>query len=130
MSFPKKGKFLPGGGHSGSAPSERSGSFATEISAALHRSAETSGAGVKVVANWTGANERTVKNWFSGRYAPSGEHLTILVRQSDEVLSAFLVLAGRKELLVAVKLALAEDAVLELLAAVRAFTDPAHEKDH
>ena len=44
---------------------------------------------------WTGANEKTVKNWFAGRYGPSGEHLAVLVRHSDEVLNAFLVMAGR-----------------------------------
>jgi hypothetical protein len=71
------------------------------------------------VAGWTGANEKTVKNWFSGRYGPSGEHLAVLVRHSDEVLNAFLVMAGRQELMVALKLAAAEQAIVELLIAVR-----------
>jgi hypothetical protein len=69
-----------------------------------------------------------VKNWFSGRYAPSSEHLTILVRESDEVLGAFLILAGRRELFVAIRLAIAKDAVVEILTAIRSLAAPACEK--
>ena len=72
-----------------------------------------------IVASWTGANEKTVKNWFAGRYGPSGEHLVALARHSDEVLGTFLALAGRQDLMVAMKLAAAEQAIEELLAAVR-----------
>ncbi len=35
------------------------------------RSLGSTGAGEDSVS-WTGANEKTVKNWFSGRYGPSG----------------------------------------------------------
>jgi hypothetical protein len=41
---------------------------------------------IKTVAGWTGANERTVKNWVSGRYGPCGSHLIMLMRHSDEVI--------------------------------------------
>ena len=64
------------------------------------------------MAGWTGANEKTVKYWFSGRYGPRGEHLAILVRQSDEVLSTFLIMAGRQDLMAVAKLAAAERAIL------------------
>ena len=84
-------------------------------------------AGVKIVASWTGANEKTVKNWFAGRYGPSGEHLVALARHSDEVLGTFLALAGRQDLMVAMKLVAAEKAIEELLAAVREMrSDGAH----
>jgi hypothetical protein len=43
----------------------------------------------------------------------------VLVRHSDEVLNAFLVMAGRQELMVAIKLAAAEQAIMDLLMAVR-----------
>lgn len=120
MSFPKKGKFFPGrNGHGAAGGSQHPGSFAAEIAAALRRSVGSSGGGAKIVASWTGANEKTVKNWFAGRYGPSGEHLAVLVHRSDEVLSTFLVMAGREELMAAVKLAAAEKAIMELLAAVR-----------
>lgn len=120
MSFPKKGKFFPGGSaYAAGGNGQHAGSFAGEISAALRRSAGTGGEGIKIVASWTGANEKTVKNWFSGRYGPRGEHLTVLVQRSDEVLSTFLVMAGREDLMAVVKLAAAEKAIMELLEAVR-----------
>lgn len=123
MSFPKKGNLFPRrNGNAAAAEGQHAGSFAGEIAAALHRSAGTGRAGIKVVAGWTGANEKTVKNWFSGRHAPSGEHLAILMQRSDEVLSTFLVMAGREDLLAVVKLAAAEKAILELLEAVRSIS--------
>lgn len=72
-----------------------------------------------MAAGWTGAHERTAKNWFFGRYAPSGEHLVALARNSDEVLDAFLAMAGRRELIAGAKLAHAEKAVLDLLMAIQ-----------
>ncbi|EXL08880.1 hypothetical protein [Aquamicrobium defluvii] len=123
MSFPKKGKFFPAGnGHDHGYCVQGRTCFADEIAAALRRSLGPTGAGVKIVAGWTGANEKTVKNWFAGRYGPSGEHLAVLVRHSDEVLNAFLVMAGRQDLMVATKLAAAEQAIMELLVAVQSLT--------
>lgn len=120
MSFPKKGKFFPGRNGQAAVGDGRHGtSFAGEIAAALRRSVGSGGGGAKIVAGWTGANEKTVKNWLSGRYGPSGEHLAVLVRRSDEVLSTFLAMAGREDLMAAVKLAAAERAIVELLEAVR-----------
>jgi len=46
-------------------------------------------------------------------------HLIALARHSDEVLTTFLSMAGRKDLMVAVKLATAEEAIADLLDAVR-----------
>jgi hypothetical protein len=123
MSFPKKGKFFPDrNGYTDNNGIPGSVCFSAEIAAALHRSLGSTGAAVKTVAGWTGANEKTVKNWFSGRYGPSGEHLAVLVRHSDEILNAFLVMAGRQDLMVAIKLAAAEQAVMELLVAVQNLT--------
>ena len=68
-----------------------------------------------------------MKNWFAGRYGPSSEHLVSLVRHPDEALGAFLVLAGRQDLMLAVKLATAEQAIEDLLTAVRQLG--AHGKD-
>ena len=120
MSFPKKGKFFPKeNGYNGKADHQTNGGFADEIASALKRSLGNSRAGVKTVAGWTGANEKTVKNWFSGTYGPSGMHLIALVRHSDEVLCTFLSMAGREDLMVAIKLAGAEEAISDLLDAVR-----------
>jgi hypothetical protein len=71
-----------------------------EIAAALQRASVESGLQIKTVAGWTGANERTVKNWFSGQYGPSGEHLLILARHSHEVLNTMLAIMERRDLLV------------------------------
>jgi hypothetical protein len=46
---------------------------------------------------WTGANERTVKNWIAGTHGPSGEHLIVLAHHSSEVMAIFHQLAGRSE---------------------------------
>ncbi|NRB18735.1 MAG: hypothetical protein HRU33_14535 [Rhodobacteraceae bacterium] len=120
MSFPKKGKFFPkGNGHYGKGGHLKNGCFVEEIASALRRSPGGNRASVKAVANWTGANEKTVKNWFSGKYGPNGEHLIALVQHSDEVLTTFLTMAGREDLMVAVKLIAAEEAIADLLAAVR-----------
>ncbi len=120
MSFPKKGKFFPKEtGYNGKDNHQTNGCFVEEIASALKRSLGDSRAGVKTVAAWTGANEKTVKNWFSGTYGPSGVHLIALARHSDEVLGTFLAMAGREDLMVAVKLAAAEDAISDLLDAVR-----------
>ncbi|MCC5968810.1 MAG: hypothetical protein JJU15_02575 [Pararhodobacter sp.] len=120
MSFPKKGKFFPKeNGYNAKYGEQTNGCFVDEIASALKRSLGDSRAGVKTVAAWTGANEKTVKNWFSGTYGPSGAHLIALVQHSDEVLGTFLAMAGRQDLMVAVKLAAAEDAILDLLDAVR-----------
>ena len=118
--FRKKGKFFPKkNGYDGNGQDEQDKVFAVEIAAALRRSLGDSSASAKVVASWTGANEKTVKNWFAGRYGPSGEHLASLVRHSDEALGTFLALAGRQDLMVAVKLDAAEQAIEGLLTAVR-----------
>lgn len=120
MSFPKKGKFFPKeNGYKGNGGHQTNGCFVEEIASALKRSLGDSRAGAKTVAAWTGANEKTVKNWFSGTYGPSGTHLIALTRHSDEVLGTFLSMAGREDLLVAIKLAAAEDAIADLLDAVR-----------
>ena len=58
-----------------------------------------------------------------GTYGPSGTHLIALARHSDEVLGTFLALAGREDLMVAIKLAAAEEAIADLLDAVRQLGD-------
>ena len=124
MSFPKKGKFFPKeNGYSGHGEAVQRSCFAAEIASALKRSLGDSRSGAKTVAAWTGANEKTVKNWFSGTFGPSGEHLVALARHSDEVLATFLAMAGREDLMIAINLETAEWAIAELLDAVRRLKD-------
>ena len=72
---------------------------------------------------WTGANERTVKNWFAGTRGPRGEHLVLLLRQSDMTLQVFLSLAGRDHTVGAIKLAAARDELVVLLERIRGLLD-------
>lgn len=64
---------------------------------------------------WTGASERTVKNWFAGTKGPSGDHLIVLVRYSDAVLDGFLQLAGRQQVVLGQELAQARNKVRDIL---------------
>lgn len=112
MSFRKLGKFFPSAAGDGFPPVGRS--FAQEIALALNRASVESAVHIKTVAVWTGANERTVKNWFAGTYGPNGEHLLILARHCDQVLNAMIVMMDRRELLVGPRVADIERRVREL----------------
>jgi hypothetical protein len=97
----------------------RANRFATEIAAALRRASVESGLQIKTVAGWTGASERTVKNWFSGQYGPSGEHLVILARHSHEVLKTMLAIMERKDLLVTQEIVEIEQRIARLTVLVQ-----------
>jgi hypothetical protein len=109
--LPKTGKFLPKGG--GSAPSGFT--YAAAVALALRDELGESHRAIKVVMRWTGASERTVKNWFAGTRGPTGEHLVSLVRHSDAVLHAFFRLTAREASMVAVNLADARSKLLKLV---------------
>ena len=119
MSFPKKGKSFPKRDGNGSSKINLDDhAFATKIAAALNSELKDRNSRAKLVAGWTGANERTVKNWISGRYAPSGRHLVVLVQHSDQVLNAILGMADRQDLLLARKVGELRRKVVELAAAL------------
>jgi hypothetical protein len=80
------------------------GTYRATIAYALKYQLGTTHQAVKTVMRWTGAGERTVKNWFAGSSGPSGAHLVRLIHNSDETLAAFLVLAGRGEMLAATRI--------------------------
>ena len=101
-SFPKKGKYFPKrDGDKGPSFNLDDRAFAMKIALALKSELKDRSSRAKLVAGWTGANERTVKNWILGRYAPCGRHLVILAQHSDQVLNAVLSMAGRQDLLLA-----------------------------
>jgi hypothetical protein len=126
MSFPKKGKSFPKKGKSFQKRDAGRGSdfrlddsaFAMRIALALKSELKDRNSRAKLVAGWTGANERTVKNWILGRYAPCGRHLVVLAQHSDQVLNAILVMAGRQDLLLARKVGDLRRKVVELAAAL------------
>ena len=118
-SFPKKGKSFPKRGGEGSSDfSLDDHAFAMKIASALTSELKDRNSRAKLVAGWTGANERTVKNWISGRYAPCGRHLVVLAQHSDQVLNAILLMADRQDLLLARRVGDLRRKVLELAAII------------
>lgn len=118
MSFPQKGRnFQPTSGRTFPAYAINGGDrdFAAVIAGALRDAFGGTYAAIKIVGSYTGARERTVKNWFEAKNAPNGKNLVELARHSDEVLEAFLMMAGRKEILSAKKLVDARDKLVEML---------------
>jgi hypothetical protein len=77
--FPKTGRKIP---PSSDGPSD---DYASSIAGALKAELGNSHQAIKTLMRWTGANERTTKNWLSGSNGPSGEHLLEIMRNSDLV---------------------------------------------
>lgn len=124
MSFRNKGrKFRPISGKTFPNASDKIAAsddyeFAAVIAEALQTAFGGTRMSVKTVMAYTGAGERTVKNWFEGKNGPNGENLVRLVRHSDEVLEAFLLMAGREDILAAKLLVDARDKLVEMLAMI------------
>jgi hypothetical protein len=66
----------------------------------------------------TKANERTVKNWLSGKRGPRGEHLLGLIRHSNAALEIVLRLAGREQMIAGKALLDARNALADTLAKI------------
>ena len=89
--FPKKGKGFPGtGGTRGELD------YAASIATALRGELGDSHQAIKTVMRWTGATDRTAKNWVTGIRGPTGEHLISLARHSDAVFEVIIRAAGRE----------------------------------
>lgn len=67
------------------------------VGAALTYELDGVGWTAKATIKWTEASERTAKNWISGSYGPSDEHLIGLMKHSDAVLEVVLGLAESHE---------------------------------
>ena len=89
--FPKTGKEFPK-----SVKRIAPADFATAISTALREELGSSRVAAKTLMRWTGASERTAKNWLAGICGPSGWHLIQMARESDVIMATLLVLAGRE----------------------------------
>jgi hypothetical protein len=89
----KKGNPFPNLSDNGQCRSD----YPSMISAALRKDLGHVRGAAKTVMQWTGASERTVKNWLAGVEAPTSEHLISLVRHSDSVLVGFLQICGRAQ---------------------------------
>jgi hypothetical protein len=94
-------------------PPDRGAAYAPAIARALSAQLGETHQAVKTLMQWTGAGERTVKNWLSGRSGPSGQHLVALIRHSDAVLDTLLLLAGRRQMAAAKRLVEIRNALAE-----------------
>jgi hypothetical protein len=90
--LPKKGIVFPN--------NENLGPYPRAIAYALKCELGSTHQAVKIIRKWTGAGERTVKNWLAGISGPSGQHLVDLIRNSDDVLQVLLIMAGRHQTVV------------------------------
>ena len=84
--FPKTGNKFP----EGCGRIRSKSPFAQLVAAALRGSLDDSHRAVKTVMIWTGAKERTVKNWLSGTHGPHGDYLLVLLGKSDAVVDALI----------------------------------------
>jgi hypothetical protein len=107
MSVPPKGNGLPKMGKELPVSPTASSSYALTIAEVL-------------ASEWTGASERTVKNWLSGRRGPSGQHLIALLGQSDALLERILVLTGRGSVIELRRLDALKETLVEAIAAIEA----------
>jgi hypothetical protein len=78
--------------------------FARKANSALRRELGGSHQSIETIMNWTGASERTIKNWLSGSNGPNGMHLIDVIRHSDAVCRLVMRMAGRGEALTTVQL--------------------------
>lgn len=90
--------------------------YRLEIAAALRRELGGSHQAIKASMNWTGASERSAKNWLAGAHGPAGEHLIELMRHSDEVAETVLKLCGRRETGISLELSCLRTALVRMLA--------------
>ena len=92
--------------------------FVDAIAVALRREYGGTHAAIKTVVALTGANERSVKNWFDAKNGPRGESLIALCSHSDAVLETFLLMAGRTQHLQAKKVVEATNKLRDVLLAL------------
>jgi hypothetical protein len=97
-------------------PSERV--YLAEIFQALHAELDGTGGVTKTIMRWTGASDRTARNWMSGAAGPSGYHLICLARESDAILAAMLTLSGRPELALATDVHAVEVALAKAMGSI------------
>ena len=60
-----------------------------------------------------------MKNWFSGRFGPSGDYLMVLANHCDEVMDAIIRMSGRSMLSASLRLDAAEKSLVGALKLVR-----------
>lgn len=94
--LPKKGRIF----RNGSGDNTPKVVYAKAIQDALRSELGGSPNANKVIQRWTGAKERTIKNWLNGHCGPRGEHLLLLACHSECVFETMLTLADRDRVVV------------------------------
>jgi hypothetical protein len=102
---------------------KQNANYAAAIAGALRAELGDSHRAVKSVMRWTGASERTVKNWLAGRRGPRGDYLVDLIRHSDKTLDFVLRLAGREQIMMAKTLIDARNALAGVLQQIDSCVD-------
>ena len=74
----------------------------------------------KTLMKWTGASEKSAKNWLCGTFAPSGHNLVCIMRESETVFRTILRLSRRESVAVTVDLIEARAALSRALRALEA----------
>jgi hypothetical protein len=109
----KSGTFVP------SERAELRRKYITGISSALQEELGNSARAAKTIMQWTGSSERAAKYWLAGARAPNGPQLLMLARNSDKVMRAFVRLAGREDLELAVRLTAVEASLAQAISIVQ-----------
>jgi hypothetical protein len=99
--------------------------YARAIADALRAELGQSHRATKTVMRWTGASDRTAKNWLNGACGPSGHHLLLLSRESDAVLATVLSLAGRHRHMVGAEILSIREQLFAAIALIDALIPPA-----
>lgn len=110
--FPKKGNLFPGGHDRDSAQEN----FPAIVARALQAELGSSHRAAKTLMRWTGASERTVKQWLTGAHGPRGGHLIALLRESDAVFEGLMIAADRHAAALAARVIAAQSSLDDLLA--------------
>lgn len=107
--LPKTGKRFPGRSDRESDGS----SYAAIIAGALAKELGDTHRAAKVLMGWTGAGERTAKHWLAGLHGPTGDHLLVLMRESEAVFEAVLAAIDRRDAAIAARMLAAQRSLQE-----------------
>lgn len=93
--------------------------FAAHIKAALRDELGANRRATKTVMRWTGACDKTARNWLGGKASLSGLHLVHLATSSPSVMAVLLNLTGHTEVRLGLSLQKVEAWLTQALNQVR-----------
>jgi hypothetical protein len=106
------------------------GAFVMLVSAALRHDLGGSAQASKSIMRWTGASERSARNWLLGDKAPNGRHLVMLARYSPSVWQLVLTMADRPTDAIAEDVFIAQAALSRAIAILTEMTSKAGSNKH